>query len=167
MARLRHSFIKTWLLLCTFVFTLSVSKGVPGGQPQVAVELADSQRVRLSWPDSAVGFSLEGTSTLGPGALWLPVSGTPIREDSRFSVTIDATARQQFLRLRALVYPTIIETSPLDGETGVAVTRETIVRFSAPLSNTAVINGTNFYAGFGGRKLLSRVELSSDLLLEI
>ena len=50
----------------------------------------------------------------------------------------------------------------MNGETGVAVIRETIVHFSAPLSSGAVIGPNHFYAGFAGRRLLSRVELSAD-----
>ncbi|MEO8428278.1 MAG: Ig-like domain-containing protein, partial [Verrucomicrobiota bacterium] len=35
-------------------------------------------------------------------------------------------------------------------------------RFTSPLATNAVVGTNNFYAGFGGRRLLSRVELSSD-----
>jgi hypothetical protein len=65
---------------------------------------------------------------------------------------------------------TVRETSPASGESGVALTREFIVHFSMPLALSTVItthnpnNNTagNLYAEFGGRKLLTRVELSSD-----
>ncbi len=43
------------------------------------------------------------------------------------------------------------ETSPLNGESGVSVLRETIVRFAAPLSTNAVVTTNNFYAGYGGQ----------------
>jgi len=56
----------------------------------------------------------------------------------------------------------ILDTSPANGETGVAVTRETIIRFTQPLSDDTLITTTNLYATFAGRKLLSRVDLSSD-----
>ncbi len=52
--------------------------------------------------------------------------------------------------------------SPQNGEAGVAVTRETIIRFSTPLSTNAVLTTTNFSTGYSGRKRLSSVELSSD-----
>jgi hypothetical protein len=55
----------------------------------------------------------------------------------------------------------IAATSPFEGETGVSVTRETIVRFSSPLSADPLTT-ERFYAEFGGRRLLSRVELSVD-----
>ncbi len=57
---------------------------------------------------------------------------------------------------------TIVETSPAIGESGVSVTRETIVRFSAPLAGNTAVGTNNFYATVGARRLLSRVELSSD-----
>jgi hypothetical protein len=54
------------------------------------------------------------------------------------------------------------ETSPMNGEADCALTRETVVYFSMPLSPTASLDTTRFYAHFGGRKILGRVELSSD-----
>jgi hypothetical protein len=48
----------------------------------------------------------------------------------------------------------IKSSSPADGETDVAVTRETIVYFSGPLADAAVIGTNNFYATFGGRRIL-------------
>jgi hypothetical protein len=73
---------------------------------------------------------------------------------------------------KVLPLDTIRETSPFAGESGVALTREVIVRFTMPLSLSAVLTtwdpntqtpGT-FYAEAGGRKLLTRVELSGDHL---
>ncbi|MGE3308462.1 MAG: Ig-like domain-containing protein [Limisphaerales bacterium] len=52
--------------------------------------------------------------------------------------------------------------SPTAGEGDVSVTRETILRFSNPLASDATIGNGTFFASYGGRKLLSRVELSSD-----
>ena len=53
-------------------------------------------------------------------------------------------------------------TSPADGEQGVAVTRETILHLSLPLSNSVALTTNHLYATFGGRRLLSRIELSRD-----
>ncbi|RKX34718.1 MAG: hypothetical protein DRP71_06050, partial [Verrucomicrobia bacterium] len=52
--------------------------------------------------------------------------------------------------------------SPGDGEGDVAVTRETIVRFSLPLAEDTIIDQDSFHAEFGGHRLLTRIELSSD-----
>ncbi|MEQ1750383.1 MAG: Ig-like domain-containing protein, partial [Prosthecobacter sp.] len=54
------------------------------------------------------------------------------------------------------------EVSPATGEGDVAVTRETVVHFSMPLALSAALDTTQFYAQFGARKMLSRVEISSD-----
>ncbi|MFN0067318.1 MAG: Ig-like domain-containing protein [Limisphaerales bacterium] len=58
--------------------------------------------------------------------------------------------------------PARLTLSPSNGEADVAVTRETVVYFSVPLATNAVLNTTMLRAEFGGRRMLSRVELSSD-----
>jgi len=50
------------------------------------------------------------------------------------------------------------------GENNVSLTRESVVRFSLPLAVDTNITTDNFSASFGGEKILSRVELSSDRL---
>lgn len=57
---------------------------------------------------------------------------------------------------------TVVSTSPDPGETGVSVTRETILRFSRPLAEGTQLNSTHLRATAAGRSLLARVELSSD-----
>src|SRR5262249_27882301 len=57
---------------------------------------------------------------------------------------------------------TVRQTSPLQGEGDVAVTRETIFRFTQPLASDTALDGSRIFAEFGGRHILSRVELSSD-----
>lgn len=52
--------------------------------------------------------------------------------------------------------------SPYNGEGDVAVTRETVLRFSMPLALSSALDTTQLYAEFGGRKILSRVEISGD-----
>lgn len=71
------------------------------------------------------------------------------------------TFLQEYERDRATV-TRIFKTSPARGEAGVAVTRETILYFDRPLAADAALANTNLFASFGGRDLLSRVELSSD-----
>lgn len=62
----------------------------------------------------------------------------------------------------ALPLAAVQAASPADGETAVAVTRETIIHFTIPLNAAASLDTTKFWAEFGGRKILSRVELASD-----
>jgi hypothetical protein len=57
---------------------------------------------------------------------------------------------------------TTLSSSPAAGETGVAVTRETVVRFSCPLRDDAHLSLNGFNATANGRQILSRVELSTD-----
>ena len=65
---------------------------------------------------------------------------------------------------RPLPMARVIAVSPADGETRVAVTRETVLRFSVPLAAGAVIDTAALQAAFRGRKILSRVEISPDRL---
>ena len=70
----------------------------------------------------------------------------------------------------ALPLAAVLETSPANGEAGIALTREFTVHFTMPLALDAVFatynpnTGApgNLYAEFGGRRLLARAELSSD-----
>ncbi|MBL9181072.1 MAG: Ig-like domain-containing protein [Verrucomicrobiaceae bacterium] len=57
---------------------------------------------------------------------------------------------------------TVRFTSPASGEGDVSVNRETVVHFTVPLAINATLDTTKFYAEFAGRKVLSRVEISSD-----
>lgn len=124
--------------------------------------------VRISWPDANGPWLLEQSATLSSSPPWLPVSVTPQVVNGQATATLVPTATQQFFRLRAgtvtPVLTRIAETSPAHGETGVAVTRETIVRFTAPLARDATIPTADFFATAAGRRLLTRAELSGDRL---
>ena len=71
---------------------------------------------------------------------------------------------------KTLPLASIRETSPFAGESGVALTREIILRFTMPLSVNATLTTWDantqtpgdLQAEAGGRKLLTRVELSGD-----
>jgi RHS repeat-associated protein len=56
----------------------------------------------------------------------------------------------------------VLDSSPSDGATQISVNRETVIHFSQPLSTNTVLTLQNFYAEFGGQKLVTRAELSSD-----
>jgi len=79
---------------------------------------------------------------------------------------VDVTALADIIMgvrpLRELPPPVIVSTSPSAGEGNISLTRETIVRFSQPLASTNVITTNTLYAAFGGRRILSRLELGSD-----
>ena len=57
-----------------------------------------------------------------------------------------------------------IETSPFRFEDNVSLTRETVVRFSLPIADDVSLTTDDFFASFGGQKILSRVEISQDRL---
>ena len=77
-------------------------------------------------------------------------------------VSFLADAILGFRSLPLLPLTTVRQTSPANNESGVAVIRETILYFSAPLSVSAVIGTNQLYAVSGGRRLLTRIELSTD-----
>ncbi|WP_089938182.1 Ig-like domain-containing protein [Candidatus Entotheonella palauensis] len=56
----------------------------------------------------------------------------------------------------------ITSTSPADGEGGVAITRETILRLSQPLAVSTVVDDTTLFAEFGGNRLPARRHISSN-----
>ncbi|MCI0542013.1 MAG: Ig-like domain-containing protein, partial [Verrucomicrobiales bacterium] len=158
--------MKKWLLASVLLSLLVPSPAF--SQPMLQVQLLDRQNrqnIRISWPAMSAGFALEQSSALGTAGNWQAVSGTPVPQNDRLTVTLPSSSAAQFFRLRQSQGPTltsITETSPVDGEAGVAVTRETIVHFSGALAANAVIKTNNFYATSAGRRILSRIELSSD-----
>lgn len=82
------------------------------------------------------------------------------------STTIRATAvGVQGAALAVTVIPpsaATIDSSPASGEGAVAVTRETIFRFSRALSNPGLITPATLFAQFGGQVLQSRIHVSPD-----
>jgi hypothetical protein len=132
--------------------------------PSLSIEQIDGAQFRITWPSSAGSLSIEQTPVLGGVAGWQPSTLAPTLAGDRFAVVIQASESSQFYRLRsaAQTLTAIAETSPADGEDGVAVTREFIARFSAPLARSTVLTLNQFYAEAVGRRILSRVELSSD-----
>ncbi len=146
------------LLCCALQALVSLQS-----QPALTAQQVDGQKVQVSWPASAADFTLEQSAAVTPGAIWQPITAEPLLQNNRLSVTFSPSLNAQFFRLReAQPLTTITSASPGDGETGVAVTRETIVQFSSPLAANTVLTANNFYAGSGGRRFLSRIALSSD-----
>ncbi len=126
------------------------------------IQSQDEQSIRLTWPYTSPGFVLDEAGLIGGTVPWLPVRAVPLLQGNQFTVSLPVSATARFFRLRLPGLTIINQTSPLDGETGVAVTRETIIRLSAPLAANTILKTNHFYATFGGRRLLSRAELSSD-----
>jgi hypothetical protein len=75
-------------------------RGTIGEAPisaSLAIEIVGSN-VRVSWPTSATGFSLQSTTSLSP-ASWGPAGGTLTVEGDQNVVTLPATGTQ-FFRLQ-------------------------------------------------------------------
>ncbi|MBI3416751.1 MAG: Ig-like domain-containing protein [Verrucomicrobia bacterium] len=83
-----------------------------------------------------------------------------------FVTELDATAIARAIvgntPLPAVPLTRVLSSSPFQGESGVSVTRKTILRFNFPLATNTVIGTDRLYAEFGGRHLLARVEISED-----
>lgn len=133
--------------------------------PRLGVRTIEPASLALEWPEGEVRFVLESAPSLRSGTLWGAVSTSGSTANGVRTVTLSRPGQQQYYRLRdaaSLPLTTISETSPMPGEEGVSVLRETIVRFSQALHANVVLGPTNFYAELGGRQLLSRIELASD-----
>ncbi len=88
-----------------------------------------------------------------------------VNQDGRVNqvdVDLIADAILGLATLPELPLSSIRESSPAHGETGVAITRETVFRLTQPLAAQTLLTTSNLYAEFGGRRLLSRCELSTD-----
>ncbi len=134
-------------------------------EPQLAIRTLPGNQVQIAWPSSLSGFIVEASDSLSADAVWSAAFPAPTQTATEFVVTIPPARERLFLRLHQQGGPPttyIRSVSPLDGETGVAVTRETILDFSAPLAPNTVISSNAFYATFGERRILSRIELSRD-----
>jgi hypothetical protein len=66
------------------------------------------------------------------------------------------------LPLEALPLTFLRQASPSSGEGGVAVTRETILRFSVQLAENHGLDADSLYAEFGGERLGTRINVSPD-----
>ncbi len=142
--------------------------GQTAPDPRLAVQRLETGQVRISWNASETDHQLEQAFVLGNPTSWQAVTQSPTIAAGQATVVLPSSQREQYFRLRLNTGPGpltgLADSSPVNGEGGVAVTRETIFRFSRPLATTAAIDTTTFFAEFGGRRLLSRVELSSDRL---
>ncbi len=133
--------------------------------PSLTTELNPGQKVRLSWPFESSAYLLERASSLSGIISWDTVTNTPVLQSQLYSVILGLGTSEQYFRLRMPVLPsltTIEESSPVHSEKGVSVNRETVLRFSSPLSTGQTLTTQGFYAEFGGRKLLTRIEIGAD-----
>ena len=109
----------------------------PAG-PKLSISESSARSVTLSWTNTASAFALERANLFTFPTLWQVVSQIPVEQGGQFSVSLQPNG-VQFFRLHVPDLTHVISSSPLNGEQDVAVLRETIVQFSAPLSATATL----------------------------
>lgn len=153
----RFPFLLGLILMLAAVW--SVRAALPG--LQVATRPGGS--VELSWPTTP-GARLESADAVGTGIAWVHAPESASEIGGRTVVVVGPSANARFFRLRgdAGGLTTVSGTSPAAGETGVAVTRETVFRLSGPLAPDSVVDADRFRAIAAGRRLLSRVEMARD-----
>lgn len=157
--------VSVWSLsfrVSSFLILLSLLANVAQAlTPDLSVELLGNH-VRLEWASNIPGFRLEWAETLATPLVWQPLDQPVLTENGHNMVTVPPAGLERFFRLGPLPLTTIAESSPANGETGVGVMRETILRFTTPLAINTLFAPDNFFAGYNGRRLLSRIELAGD-----
>lgn len=152
---------KLWLILCVILPLIAARAQTP---PSLEISRVAGQQIRVTW--SATGaFTLQEATSFAPPVNWRSLDLQPSQQGDQFTLTLQVTSARRYFRLISEAQEplsTITATSPSIGEIGVSVTRETVVYFSSALSEAAPLDLNHFYATFGDRRLLGRVELSSD-----
>jgi len=70
-----------------------------GGRPRLRVEQTGGN-IQLTWPSDATGYLLEGTASLGPGAVWSAVTNPPVVQYENIVVMLPTTNFSRFFRLK-------------------------------------------------------------------
>ena len=149
--------------LVLLLVLLSVSRSA--AQPMLEISRPAPGTARITWDESEGTFSLESAAGLGSTAAWEIFQAVPQVQGTLVTVDIQIGNATRFFRLRGetiLALTTLASTSPDPGETSVSVTRETLFRLTSPLSPSTIIGTNQLYAVAGGRRILSRVEISND-----
>lgn len=92
-----------------------------------------------------------------------PLTGQALlNADANGDTQVDVADILSLLRLFPAV-SRLVTSSPMSGEAGIAILRETILTFSAPL-DPSTVDSNSIYAEFAGQKLNARLQISSDRL---
>ncbi len=125
------------------------------------IDLIEGSRIRVSWTNGPKTWVPEISVGLAP-ANWRLLGAQITSGGEARRVELDSGSERVYFRLHQLQPAVIQSHSPISGELGVSVNRETILRFSAPLESGALIGTEQFFATAAGRKLLGRVEVGTD-----
>src|SRR5690348_15840251 len=103
--------------------------GTAATAPGLSVLQDGLSRLKFAWTSETPDFVLESAPSILTNAFWSPVDGFVTRQGNDWTVSQEISPGwpRHFYRL-VLPLSRIVESSPLNGETGVAVIRETIVR---------------------------------------
>ncbi|MCB1120621.1 MAG: Ig-like domain-containing protein, partial [Verrucomicrobiae bacterium] len=127
------------------------------------MEIKESDAVELSWPYTELQHELESSQNLSPDS-WSTVNEDTLFVENRYRVATEYTGGSKFFRLRQLPPPLaqLASSSPSSGSGGVAISRETVLRFSTPLAEGTKLTGEEVYAEFAGERLSASIVLSKD-----
>jgi len=136
-------------------------------QPRLEIHRPSETTYEFRWPGGATGFALEVANTLATPTDWQPVAQTPVLVNGMYSVPLPMETGSRFFRLRSTVIPltTIALSSPVNWESGVAVTRATSIRFSRLLFEENPLSEEKIYAEHNGVRLPAIAELVDDGLM--
>lgn len=81
-------------------WTLGSLQQGPVPPPQLTISKVTGGKVKLSWPESATGFTLETNTKVNAATSWVSTSITPEVSGGMQSVTIDTISGPHFFRLR-------------------------------------------------------------------
>jgi len=141
---------------------LLLSTPTHGQTTRLEILSGQGGKLELRWTNQPPGLMLEMAERLASPMAWQLAPETPLAEGDLRTVSLTPAGTARFYRLRGGSFTIVEEASPAPGESGVSLTRETILRFSQPLAAGTQLTTERFHTLFGGRKLLSRVELSGD-----
>lgn len=101
-------------------------------------------------------------SSWGGATVWERLDLPETVNEVEVVVAVTPGTATRFFRLRETGLTHLVSGSPDHGEAGVSVTRATILHFDRPLAADTLLTLDRLHAEAGGRRLLGRVELSSD-----
>lgn len=145
------------LLICWILFALLI----PAAAQQTVLGDLDNDSVATVRDIAIVAGHFSGTGTLTEVQKQI----ADVNKDGAVNDADMDELVKEILGTRnpeTLPLSTVRFSSPSSGEADVAVTRETVVYFTVPLAPSAALDTTKFTAEFGGKKILSRVEIASD-----
>ena len=120
------------------------------------------KKVLLTGPEDSDGDGIDDVYELRRPVFLNPLDPADANEDYDGDGQSNRAEYQAGTDPAGGVAPVTFMSSPAPGDDEVSVNRETILHFTRPLAVGTLIKPDDFYAEFGGRRILSRSELSLD-----